>query len=54
MILGASKLSHLEQNLLAVEQGPLSQSLQAAFEEAWQLAQGEAPAYFTLYQGKGK
>ena len=54
LILGASKQAHLEQNLMAAAQGPLSRELQDAFENAWQLTKGDAPHYFTLYRGKGK
>ena len=53
ILIGASKLTHLEQNLASVEAGPLPEETAAAFDRAWAAARGEAPAYFTLYQGKG-
>lgn len=52
VILGASKLSHLTQNLEAAEKGPLPQGLQDAFEAAWQHCRADSPAYFTLYKKK--
>lgn len=53
VLIGASKLSHLKQNMDAVKNGPLPEELLAAFEQAWVLAKGNSPEYFTLYQGKG-
>ncbi len=53
ILIGASKRKHLEQNMAAVQAGPLPDEMIAAFEKAWAVARGEAPAYFTLYQGKG-
>ncbi len=53
ILVGASKRSHLEQNLAAVKAGPLPETLVGVFEEAWRSTAGDSPAYFTLYQGKG-
>ena len=53
ILIGASKLTHLQQNLAAFEQGPLPADLVEAFERAWQVSRPDAPAYFTLYRGKG-
>ncbi|MBR3016532.1 MAG: aldo/keto reductase [Clostridia bacterium] len=53
VIIGASKLNHLQQNLSAVKNGPLPQEIAAAFEQAWQITKGDSPEYFTLYKGKG-
>lgn len=53
VIIGASKLSHLKQNLAAIKAGPLPDDLVEAFARAWTVAKSDSPAYFTLYQGKG-
>ncbi|KAJ1459256.1 NADP-dependent oxidoreductase domain-containing protein [Pelagophyceae sp. CCMP2097] len=47
VIVGASKLSHLEENLLALEEGPLDQGIVDAFEAGWQQirAAGVCPSY---------
>ena len=52
VILGASKLPHLQQNLEAAEKGPLPRSLTDTFEAAWQHCRADAPAYFTFYKKK--
>ena len=49
VILGASKLTHLTQNLEAADKGPLPEDLAAVFETAWQHCRADAPAYFTFY-----
>ncbi|MBR1585438.1 MAG: aldo/keto reductase [Clostridia bacterium] len=54
IIVGASKLSHLTQNLAALGAGPLPQDLVAAFDEAWARCRADSPAYFTFYQGAAK
>lgn len=53
ILIGASKLNHLVQNMDAVKAGPLSQDMVNAFEQAWMLTKGDSPEYFTLYKGKG-
>ena len=53
ILIGASKLDHLRQNMATVSSGPLPQDLVDAFEEAWTLTKGDSPEYFTLYKGKG-
>lgn len=53
IIIGASKLSHLKQNLEAVKAGPLPEDVLSAFEDAWMTTKADAPEYFTLYRGKG-
>ncbi|HVJ85913.1 MAG TPA: aldo/keto reductase [Caulifigura sp.] len=45
VILGASSLEQLRQNLDAAESGPLSAELLAACEEIWPALRGVAPAY---------
>ncbi len=53
ILIGASKLSHLQQNMKAVKSGPLPEDVVQAFEQAWVITKGDSPEYFTLYQGKG-
>ena len=53
ILIGASKLSHLQQNLKTVKAGPLPKELVEAFEVAWTITKGDSPEYFTLYKGKG-
>ena len=53
ILIGASKLNHLMQNMAAIQAGPLPQDVVAAFDRAWELTRGDAPEYFTLYKGKG-
>lgn len=50
IIIGASKLSHLAQNLAAPDGGPLPESMLDAFERAWELCKADSPEYFTLYK----
>lgn len=51
IIIGASGLSHLKQNLAAVKNGPLPGEITEAFEQAWQICRPDSPEYFTLYKG---
>ncbi len=53
IIIGASKLSHLQQNMEAVKRGPLPEDMLEVFERAWQITKADSPEYFTLYKGKG-
>jgi len=53
ILIGASKLSHLRQNMEAVKAGPLPEEMVNAFETAWTITKGDSPEYFTLYKGKG-
>ena len=53
IIIGASKLSHLQQNMETLKAGPLPQDLVEAFEQAWNMTRADSPEYFTLYKGKG-
>ena len=52
VILGASKIDHLRDNLAAFQKSPLPEELCAAFDKAWQNCRADSPAYFTLYQKK--
>lgn len=53
IIIGASKLNHLVQNMNTVKAGPLPEEVVIAFEKAWSITKGDSPEYFTLYKGKG-
>ena len=53
ILIGASSLEHLRQNMAAVKSGPLPEDLVETFEQAWSITKGDSPEYFTLYQGKG-
>ena len=53
ILIGASKLHHLQQNMATVQAGPLPEAVVQAFEKAWEITRGDSPEYFTLYKGKG-
>ncbi len=53
ILLGASKLNHLIENMNTVKAGPLPDDVVSAFEKAWEVCRGESREYFTLYKGKG-
>ena len=53
ILIGASKLNHLIQNMETVKAGPLPEDVVAAFQQAWLITKGDSPEYFTLYKGKG-
>jgi aflatoxin B1 aldehyde reductase len=46
MIIGASSLNQLEQNLAAITQGALPLVVSEAFDEAWRAARPDSPPYF--------
>ena len=50
IIIGASKLNHLQQNMSTVKAGPLPDGILTAFEEAWTVCRPDCPEYFTLYK----
>lgn len=50
IIIGASKLNHLIQNMETMKAGPLPQEIQDAFEQAWKITKPDSPEYFTLYK----
>ncbi len=52
IIIGASKLSQLEQNVAAVASGALPQELAEAFNNAWETTKADAPQYFRFYDPK--
>jgi aflatoxin B1 aldehyde reductase len=52
IIIGASNLKQLQQNLATFNKGPLSEEIVAAFDEAWKISNPDSPEYFTLFKGK--
>ncbi|MBQ0017916.1 MAG: aldo/keto reductase [Clostridiales bacterium] len=52
ILIGASKMNHLKQNMDAVKAGPLPEDVVEAFESAWSVSKNDCPEYFTLYKGK--
>lgn len=52
IIIGASKLHHLKQNMESINAGELPEAITAAFDEAWQITKADSPEYFTLYKKK--
>ena len=53
ILIGASKLNHLKQNMDTLKAGSLPENVVEAFETAWKITKGDSPEYFTLYKGKG-
>lgn len=51
VIVGASKMSQLRQNMEAIAAGPLPQEVVSAFDKAWVLTANEAPEYYRYYSG---
>ena len=51
IIIGASSLTHLCQNIESLNAGELPRSVLDAFNEAWELTKPDSPEYFTLYRG---
>ena len=52
IIIGASKLPHLVQNMETLKNGPLPEALTEAFRKAWEITKGDSPEYFTLFKRK--
>ncbi len=52
ILIGASKIDHLKQNIETLKAGPLPKDVAEAFEVAWNICRGDSPEYFTLYKGK--
>lgn len=53
ILIGASKLEHMRENMEAIKAGPLPADVAEAFEEARRISEPDSPEYFTLYKGKG-
>ena len=45
VILGASKMEQLDENMAAMEEGPLAAETVAACDEVWKRIRGVAPVY---------
>ena len=54
IIIGASKVNHLEQNIAANEKGELPEIIVDAFEEAWLEAKSDSPDYFRYIPSNSK
>ncbi|NLW53344.1 MAG: aldo/keto reductase, partial [Clostridiaceae bacterium] len=52
IIVGASNLKHLQQNMAAMAAGPLPEAVVSAFEQAWTECRSDAPEYFRFYTPK--
>jgi len=52
IILGATSVDQLEQNLAAFDQGRLPDKITAACDAAWDEARGESPGYYRFYTPK--
>ncbi len=52
ILIGASKLNHLQQNMETIKAGRLPEDVVEAFEIAWTITKGDSPEYFTLYKDK--
>ena len=46
ILLGASKITQMEQNMEAAKKGELPQSILDAMDGAWEIAKPDSPAYF--------
>ena len=53
ILIGASMLNHLIENMDTVKAGPLPEDVVKAFDKAWETCRGVSREYFTLYKGKG-
>jgi aflatoxin B1 aldehyde reductase len=52
ILLGASRISQLEQNMDAIEAGALPESITSVFEAAWEAAMPDSPDYFRVAKKK--
>lgn len=53
ILVGASRLEHLLQNMETVKAGPLPEEIVDTFDRVWAMCRGDSPEYFTLYTGPG-
>lgn len=49
IIIGASRMSQLEQNMAAITNGELPREIVKAFDDAWEISRADAPEYFKYY-----
>ena len=52
IIIGASKLGHLKQNIAAINAGPLPEKIVKAFETAWEITKGDSLNILLYIKGK--
>ncbi|MDI9461656.1 MAG: aldo/keto reductase family protein [Saccharofermentanales bacterium] len=52
ILIGASKLSHLKENLESIKSGSLQEEVLDVFERAWKICKADSPDYFRFY-GQG-
>jgi len=52
ILLGASRISQLEQNISAIEAGPLPESVRSVFDTVWEVAIPDSPEYFRVAKKK--
>lgn len=52
IIIGASKLEHLIQNMESAKAGPLTEDMIQAYHMAWKISKADSPEYFTLFKNK--
>lgn len=50
ILLGASRIEQMSQNMAAVQKGELPQSILDAMDAAWEIAKPDSPAYFKFIQ----
>ena len=53
ILIGASKLNHLIQNMETVKAGLLPEDVVTSFDRAWKACRADSREYFTLYKGMG-
>lgn len=52
IIIGASRLEQLEQNMAAIQKGTLPEEIVSVIESAWKICKADAPEYFKYYEPK--
>lgn len=50
IIIGASRLSQLEQNMATIKKGPLNDDMIDVINQAWEISRKDAPEYFRFYK----
>lgn len=54
IIIGASRLNHLKQNIKTVKAGALPDKVVSVFADAWRICKVDSPEYFTFFKGAVK
>ena len=52
IIVGASRISQLRQNMETIRKGELPDKVVSSIEEAWEVCRPDAPEYFKYYSPK--